>query len=348
MSDTKHVKEIDVLSLLKKVASRKKEMIIFVSVFFVIGVIVALEQQKRYTSYVVLAPEATSMGMSQNLSDIAGAIGMDIGGGKSSVDAIYPDIYPDVFASTDFVVKLFDIPVKVKGQKKTYYNHILQDTEIPFWDYPKLWLIKMFGKKDTIPSTNVVNPYCLTKIQSEVCKAIVGSIGCQINKGTNVITLSVTDTDARVAACMADSVKTRLQNYITLYRTKKARQDLAYSQQINAEAKAAYEKSRQKYASFADANSEVMLMSYQSKLEDLENDMQLKFNNYSQTAQQVQKAQAKIQENTPAFTVIQNATVPLKSSSMPRTLMVIIFVFVGVIADALWVLVLSQAFGKKK
>ena len=114
------------------------------------------------------------------------------------------------------------------------------------------------------------------------------------------------------------------------------------------EAKAAYEKSRQKYASFADANSEVVLMSYQSKLEDLENDMQLKFNNYSQTAQQVQKAQAKIQENTPAFTVIQNATVPLKSSSMPRTLMVIIFVFVGVIADALWVLVLSQAFGKKK
>ena len=113
MSDTKRVKEIDVLSLLKKVASRKKEMIIFVSVFFVIGVIVALEQQKRYTSYVVLAPEATSMGMSQNLSDIAGAIGMDIGGGKSSVDAIYPDIYPDVFASTDFVVKLFDIPVKV-------------------------------------------------------------------------------------------------------------------------------------------------------------------------------------------------------------------------------------------
>ena len=287
MSDTKRVKEIDVLSLLKKVASRKKEMIIFVSVFFVIGVIVALEQQKRYTSYVVLAPEATSMGMSQNLSDIAGAIGMDIGGGKSSVDAIYPDIYPDVFASTDFVVKLFDIPVKVKGQKKTYYNHILQDTKIPFWDYPKLWLIKMFGKKDTIPSTNVVNPHCLTKIQSEVCEAIVGSIGCQINKGTNVITLSVTDTDARVAACMADSVKTRLQNYITLYRTKKARQDLAYSQQINAEAKAAYEKSRQKYASFADANSEVVLMSYQSKLEDLENDMQLKFNNYSQTAQQV-------------------------------------------------------------
>ena len=51
MSDTKRVKEIDVLSLLKKVASRKKEMIIFVSVFFIIGVIVALEQQKSWLLY---------------------------------------------------------------------------------------------------------------------------------------------------------------------------------------------------------------------------------------------------------------------------------------------------------
>lgn len=348
MSDTKRMKEIDVLALLKKVLSRKKEMAIFISVFIVIGIIVALEQQKKYTSYVVLAPEATSMGMSQNLSDIAGAMGVDIGGGKSSVDAIYPDIYPDVFASTDFVVKLFDIPVSVKGNKKTYYDHILMDTKVPFWQYPRIWITEKFAKKDSVDANKKVNPYCLTKIQNSVCESIIESIGCQINKGTNVITLSVTDTDPHVAACLADSVKTRLQDYITLYRTKKARQDLAYSKSINAEAKAAYEKARQKYAAFADANTDVELFSYQSKMEDLENDMQLKFNNYSQTAQQVQKAEAKIQENTPAFTVIQNATVPLKASSMPRTLLVTIFAFVGFLADALWVLVLCQLFGKKK
>jgi uncharacterized protein involved in exopolysaccharide biosynthesis len=51
--------------------------------------------------------------------------------------------------------------------------------------------------------------------------------------------------------------------------------------------------------------------------------MQLKFNNYSETSRQVQQALAKVQENTPAFTIIQRAIVPLKASSTPRSMMVI-------------------------
>lgn len=341
-------KEIDVLALIRKVMSHKKELAVFLSASFVVGLVVAFTGQKKYTSFVTLAPEATSMGMSQNLSDIAGAIGVDIGGGKSSVDAIYPDIYPDVFASTDFAVKLFDIPVNVKGIRKTYYNHIKEDTKTPFWSYPSIWIASLFANKDTTSNNGKVNPYCLTKEQQNICDAIIGSIGCQINKGTNVITISVTDTDPKVAACLADTAKCRLQDYITLYRTKKARQDLSYAKKINSEAKAAYERSRQKYSAFADANMDVQLMSYQSKLEDLENDMQLKFNNYSSTMQQVQKAEAKIQENTPAFTVIQNATVPLKASSMPKAMTIVIFMFLGLLVDMVWVLGVGSIFKRKR
>ena len=49
-------------------------------------------------------------------------------------------------------------------------------------------------------------------------------------------------------------------------------------------------------------------------------------------------AKMKIQERTPAFTVIQNATIPLKSSSIPRIHILIAFVFLGVLFDAVWVL----------
>lgn len=348
MTSTKSLKEIDILALLYKVWNHKKELKIFLAVFFVMGIVVALSRQKSYTSQVILAPEATSMGMSQNLSDIAGAIGVDIGGGRSSVDAIYPDIYPDVFASSDFIIKLFDIPVTVNGKQKTYYNHIIQDTKAPFWEYPKYWILELLAKKEPGGKGNTVNPRCLTKQQSAVCDAIIGSIGCQINKTTNVITLSVTDTDPTVAACMADSIKSRLQEYITLYRTEKARQDLRYSKRINAEAKAEYEKAREAYSSYSDAYSNAVLMSYRSKIEGLENEMQLKFNNYSQTIQQVQKAEAKVQENTPAFTVIQNATVPLKASSTPRMLTVIMFTAVGFLFDAAWVLILRPMLRRKK
>ena len=69
-----------------------------------------------------------------------------------------------------------------------------------------------------------------------------------------------------------------MQRYITEYRTNKARHDLQYFKQLTVEAKHEYEKERQLYGSYSDANTDVVLQSFRSKQEDLENDMQLKFN----------------------------------------------------------------------
>ena len=91
-----------------------------------------------------------------------------------------------------------------------------------------------------------------------------------------------------------------------------------------------------------------MLTSYQAKIEDLENDMQLKYNNYSSTKQQVQQAHDKIKENTPAFTIIQQASVPLKASSTPRSIIVIMFLLFGVFVDIIWVLLLNDTIKKIK
>jgi len=347
MDNIKKSKEIDILALVAKVWEKKKTLYAFVAGFVCLGLVVALTQQKLYTANVVLAPEATSMGMSQNLSDIASMIGIGSGGGGNNIDAIYPDIYPEIFASSDFIVKLFDIPVNVKGVTKTYYRHIKEDTRTPILSYPKLWISKLFAKKENIKQSKAVNPYRLTKEQDGICGAIRKSIGCQLNKGTSLIDIYVTDTDPEIAACMADTLKSRLQEYITLYRTQKARQDYDNAKKINAEAKIIYERARQKYASYSDANKDVQLASFQSIIEELENDMQLKFNNYTETAQQMRKAEEKIQENTPAFTELQSATVPLRASSTPRSIIVIMFAIAGVFADVVWVLFLQKLFFKK-
>ena len=59
--------------------------------------------------------------------------------------------------------------------------------------------------------------------------------------------------------------------------------------------------------------------------------MQLKFNTYSTLNTQLQAAKAKIQEKTPAFTLIQGASVPIKASEPKRMFFVLgmtIFAFV--------------------
>lgn len=338
----KNIKEFDVIALLGRVLKEKKLLTGFIIVFMIMGIIYALNKQKSYTATVILAPEVTSMGMSQSLSDIAGMVGLNIGGGEKSVDAIYPEIYPEVFASSDFITKLFDIQVKPANSlhSKTYYQHLKTDIKIPFWDKPKYWLIALLTKnKDKAGNQSKgIDPQHLTKEQTAICNIIRKSIGCQLNKGTSLITISVTDIDPYISAAIADTLQQRLQAYITLYRTQKARKDLAYARKLNAEARNAYVKARQIYGSYADSNADLLLESYKAKQEDLENEMQLKYNNYQQTALQVQQALAKVQENTPAFTMIQQAVVPIEASSTPRSMMVLGFIVVGFLCDAAWVL----------
>ena len=126
-------------------------------------------------------------------------------------------------------------------------------------------------------------------------------------------------------------MKERLQVFITNYRTNKARVDEQYYKRLVAEAKHEYERSRQLYGSYADANTDVQLASLRSKQEDLENDMQLRYNTYSTMMTQYQAAKAKVQERTPAFTVIQGAAVPLKPTAPKRMFFVIGMCFAAII-----------------
>ena len=118
-------KEIDIIALAEKVIKNWKQLLLCISIGAVIGVIVALNTPKTYKAEVMLAPELNSggIGLNDNIADMASNFGIDLGS-KSNMDAIYPELYPDVFASTDFLMGLFNVPVRLKDNNKerTYYN----------------------------------------------------------------------------------------------------------------------------------------------------------------------------------------------------------------------------------
>ena len=63
-----------------------------------------------------------------------------------------------------------------------------------------------------------------------------------------------------------------------------------------------------------------------------------KYNAYTQIAAQLLAAEAKVQENTPAFTTLQSATVPVKKAGPKRgriCLIILLFAFLGTSA---WIL----------
>ena len=306
--------------------------IIVLPLSIILGVIYAKSLPKYYQCQVTLAPELGGATGGSALSSLASSMGYKVGGSKSDADAIAPTLYPDLMNSVDFKTSLFSVKVHCMDSSKvmTYYDYLLYYQKTPWWS-------KLFSGKDTIRHEKV-NPFMLTKKQTDIAKVINTNVVCDVDNKTGVITIDVTDQDPLIAATMADSVKTRLQTFITNYRTSKARNDLENTKKLCIEAKRRYERVRQQYGAFSDANQEVILESVRSKQEDLENDMQLQFNNYNALAASLQAAYAKVQAVTPVFTTLQSATVPIRKAGPHGTRIVLVFLVLGFLATTLYAL----------
>lgn len=331
-------REIDVVAVFKVLLKQWRYLARFAAVGAVVGVIVALCTPKSFTASVTLAPEMNSggIGLSGNLADMASSFGIDIGG-KSSVDAIYPELYPDIFATTDFLLSLYDVPVRLKEDDtvRKYIDHFKKDLKIPFWNYPKIWIAQMLTPKEGNNGKNGArDPFRLSKEDDQIIEGMRNSIICTVDKKTSVININVIDQDPLVAAIMADTLQRRLQLYITEYRTKKARNDFDFYKKLSQQLRLDYERSREIYTSYADANQGVQLQSLQVKIEELENNMQLKYDNYKNSLELMRQAHAKIQERTPAFVILERPLMPHKASSAPRALIVLLWIFLFVVVGA--------------
>ena len=128
-----------------------------------------------------------------------------------------------------------------------------------------------------------------------------------------------------------------LQDFITEYRTNKARTDYNYYKKLAADAKQDYEKVRRYYASMADASTNIRLRSAELRMEDVENDMQLKLNTYQTLNTQLQAASAKVQDRTPVFTILKGAAIPIKPAGPKRMLFVIGMMFLSSVIISVYI-----------
>jgi len=331
---------IDFGKIYKDILRHKRLYFIVLPIAFVLAAIYALSLPNFYNCTVKLSPEMSgSKASAGSLASLASSFGVNLGSSGAGTEALFPTLYPDLMNSVDFKTSLFPVKVKREEDNKvfTYYDYLMNEQKVPWWSSAMKGLFSLFGSKKDTGDTKV-DPFRLTKEQTRIVKALNKKVVCDVDKKTMVITINVTDQDPVICATMADTVKTRLQNFITEYRTSKARVDLEYNQKIFTEAKARYEKARRRYAEFADANQDIILESVRQKQTDLENEMQLQYNAYQQVAAQLLAAEAKVQQETPAFTTLQSATVPVLKAGPKRAQMCLIFVFLAFLGVTAYIL----------
>ena len=338
MEDNKETKKLSFKAIWQALLKHKYLFVKTIAATFVIACIITLGFPNYFTANVTLAPENRGKSNTSGLSSLASTFGISLGGISSGEDAFGPSLYPDMMNSVDFKTSLFPIKVHKLNQDEsfTYYDYLEEHQKIPWWSAAIKAIFSLFGSDEE--DETEVNPFMLTKKQDNIIKVMNKKINCEVDKKTNVIIISVTDQDPLVAATMADSVKQRLQDAITAYRTSKARVDLEYNKKLYEETKVKYDVARQEYAVYADANIDVILQRDRNKLIELENEMQLRYQTYSTVAAQLQAAEAKLQEETPAFTTLQNVTVPLKKAGPRRSKIVLLYSFLVGLVTCIYVL----------
>ncbi|QIK59601.1 chain-length determining protein [Dysgonomonas sp. HDW5A] len=333
--------EVNLMDLGKKLWKRRKFILKVSLVGLVVGVVIAFSIPKEYTTTVILAPEGNSSSSAGGVGALAAMAGVNLGEGTLSEGQMAPDLYPNIVESTPFILGLFDVRVKDIGSEidTTLYSYIENDQRNPWWykivELPRN-IIGLFSTPDPDQNLTVVNPFELTREQTEILDDLKSRITVTVDKKTGIITLSSTMQSPQISAFIADTLTSYLQSYIINYRTQKARQDLFFTEKLYLEAKNDYLETQRKLARFLDGNLNVVSASYRVDQEKLQNETALAYSVYNQMANQLQMAKVKVQDTTPVYTVIQPATVPLIPIKPNKKLIVIGFAFLAVIGICAW------------
>ena len=337
--------EIDLIGILRKIIGIRKTIYKAAGIGLVVGIIVAISIPKQYTVGVTLSPE---MGNTKG-SGLSGLAASFLGSGVSmneGTDALNASLSADIVSSTPFLLELSTMKIPALEGETMTLNVYLDEESSPWWSYviglPGMVIggVKSLfteEESESVPSDKAnLGTIELSKKESEKIEALKKKILASVDKKTSMTTVSVTLQNPKVAAVVADSVVRKLQEYIIDYRTTKAKEDCLYLERLFKERQQEYYDAQKKYADYMDSHDNIILQSVRAEQERLQNDMSLAYQVYSQVANQLQVARAKVQEEKPVFAVVEPAVIPLYPSGTSRKIYVLAFIFLSVCIVISW------------
>ena len=342
MSD--NTDEIDLIELLKKIYLEKK-LILKISVLAALfGVVYALSQPNEYTSSTTFIPQLSSGVKTggSSLSGLASLAGINIGSMESSSE-FPPTLYPQVVNGVPFRVELLSNEITLNNElvvvkdyfleNKSSFN-ILRTIKKYTIGLPSLILFK--NQKEY---TNQSKIYSITEEDKGLFQILENNLSLSINEKEGFITISYTDNNKNVAAQVTQIAQNLLQEKIIEFKNKSSKEMLDFATKQYSDKKESYEKLQDERAVFVDKNINISSSLFQNKLSRLESEVNISESIVQQLASQVEQAKLQVNKDTPVFTTIKPVTIPFERSAPKRSLIVIVFVFLGLVLSAAYVLV---------
>jgi LPS O-antigen subunit length determinant protein (WzzB/FepE family) len=333
--------EIDLIALARTLWEGRRTVIKTMFIFTVLGFIIAIFSPKEYTATTTMVPQVNNpsakMGGLSSLASLAGFnLDMNMGGNEIS-----PMLYPQILSSISFQLEIMN----------TNYRFEEIEEEVSLYDYylnyykpglfsalkkytiglPGVILKAMQGEEEEKIVKSESETIRISKDQDEIRKKIGEKLSLNVNDKDGYITLSSNFHQAELSAQVAQEAQKQLQEYITQFRIEKATAQLEFIESRYNEKKHEFESAQRRLAAYRDANKNISSAIAQTELEKLENEYQLAFEVYSELAKQLEQAKIQVKEDTPVFSVIEEVSVPVEKSKPKRSLILLIWILLGVV-----------------
>lgn len=345
--DTHKDDEIDLIALLKTVFLARRFVIKTTILFAVLGVVLALVSPTKYTASSTFMPQLSEGQTNSSLGGLASLAGINLSAIMGSQpQEISPSLYPQIAESIPYRLALLE--AKVGSNETSFRNYILDQSGglaiLPLLKKYTIGLPGLLLNKQTdnnkIPDSSL---FQVTEEDRDLFNFLAQVLSIEVDDQEGLVSISIELSDRIVAAQLAQAATDLLQSNIIAFKSQSARNNLDFIKRQYESKRQKFEEVQDSIAIFKDQNLNITSSLYQNQLSRLESQFVVTSSVFQELAGQVEQAKIQVNKDTPIFTIIEPVSVPLERSKPKRTMMVIIWTFLGGVFSVGWVLVKSPA-----
>src|SRR5690554_1448133 len=348
--------EIDITEILKRFWIKRGFILKLTTIFLLIGLFIALFSPVKYTSTCTVVPQTGNRSGSSNLSSVAAIMGVNLGTAMMSEGSLSPNIYPQIIKSVPFTREIMKTEVIVKksnGQPITLYDYY---ADKQYREFNLLGAIKKYtiglpgviigaireGNQSAIVETSPVvdstNVFNLSSTERRVYNAIQSAVQINPNSRSGTVVIGYTFPEAKVAAEVTDKIYNTLEEYVSQFKSEKLNDNLEFVEKSYETARTDFLNAQDRLTAFQDANRGLTTASARSMETRLRNEYDIAFTLYRELATQREQAKIAVKENQTILTLVNPPVVPHEKSAPRRSIIIIGFLFLGVVVAVGWVL----------
>ena len=310
--------ELDLIKIAKVLWNQRKMILVVSSLFVIIGITASLMAPFVYTSSTTFIPASKETSSRSSLSGVASLVGINLGGVSSASD-IPPQMYPQVSESMRFKRMLLE---KFVDEKKS--------TTLKEFLYSHYEIKEKYERKSALSF--------VSDGEDELFQLVDELLSISVNQKDGFVTINVNMPNAEYAANTCINARDLLQKIIIDNRIKSAKFSLEYSEKQLNEKSIEFEAIQNKLANFNDSNLNIINSKVLNEKEKIEAEYEIINAVMIELSKQVEQNKLQVNKDTPVFSVIKEASIPVKRSSPKRSSMVLTYGFIGLLISISYVL----------